>query len=124
MPIDRAIAKINAEMQREPQNLYMEAVGHHVIDSCTTEANAEAILTEGRTLRGALDAIRAEAKKQATGGVAVMTDAAVFAIADNYFGLTNTSPAAPAVPAPAAKPRAAAPAPAPGGIALDLDSFF
>ena len=32
--IDKAIEKINAEMQKDPSDRYMEIVGHYIIDRC------------------------------------------------------------------------------------------
>lgn len=113
--IQQAIIKINAEMQRNASDRYTEAIGHHVIDACTTEANATAILDQQKTLKGAMDAVRKEAQSKAKGGVAVMDDGEVYAIVDQYFGLT-TAPAAPAhTPAPAQKQAA---------VSLDIDDFF
>ncbi len=108
--IQKAIIKINTEMQKNPTDKYMEAIGHHVIDACATEANAKAVLDEKKSLTGAMGKVKDAAKKRATGGVAVIEDSEVYAMVDEYFGLT----AAPAVPA----------APAPGKVSLDIGSFF
>lgn len=38
--IDKAIEKINAAMQKDPDNRYMEIVGHYIIDRCVDEENS------------------------------------------------------------------------------------
>lgn len=111
--IQDAIIKINAEIQADPADMYLEAIGHHVIDACATEQAAAAILAEGKTLKGAMSEVRAAAQKKAKGGVAVMRDEDVYAIVDKYFGIEGAPAPAPA-PAPAAK----------AGISLDIGDFF
>ena len=32
--IEKAIEKINAEMQKDPSDRYMEIIGHYIIDRC------------------------------------------------------------------------------------------
>ena len=109
--IQKAIIKINTEMQKAPNDKYLEAVGHHVIDACTTEANAKAVMNEKKTLAGAMAEVKGAARKMATNGVAIMADDDVYAIVDKYFGIF-AAPTAPAVPA------------APGQVSLDIGSFF
>lgn len=36
--MENAIAKINAEMQKDPDNTYLEIVGHYIIDRCAEPA--------------------------------------------------------------------------------------
>lgn len=112
--IQDAIIKINAEMQADPADMYLEAIGHHVIDACATEQAAAAILAEGKTLKGAMAEVKNAVKKQAKGGVAVMRDGDVYAIVDKYFGIEGVAPAPAPSPAPAAK----------AGVSLDIGDFF
>ena len=59
---DKAIEKINAEMQKDPADQYMEIVGHYVIDRCADEAVAAKVMGKKKTLRGAMDAVMERAK--------------------------------------------------------------
>ena len=106
--IQQAIIKINTEMQKSPNDKQLEAIGHHVIDAITTEANAKAVLDEKKTLNGARAEVRSAAQKQAVNGMAMIASDEVFAIVDKYFGLTAAAPAAAA----------------PGKVSLDIGSFF
>lgn len=105
--IDEAIRKINTEIQKEPDNTYIAAVGEHIIDCITTDEAAEAVLAEGKTLSGALETVRNAMEKRTKGQrgktnssgsctVIVATDAEVFKMARDYFGLdrAETRPAA------------------------------
>lgn len=105
--IDEAIRKINTEIQKEPDNAYIAAVGEHIIDCITTDEAAEAVLAEGKTLSGALETVRNAMEKRTKGHrgktnssgsctVIVATDAEVFKMARDYFGLdrAETRPAA------------------------------
>lgn len=84
--MQKAIEKINAEMQKEPTNEYMEIIGHYIIDRCTDEATAEKILAEDKSLGGALAEIKEKAREKATNGCAVIRDEDVFSMVDEYFG--------------------------------------
>lgn len=108
--IQKAIIKINTEMQKAPNDKYLEALGHHVIDTITTEGNAKAVMNEKKTLAGAMAEVKGAARKMATNGVAIMADDDVYAIVDKYFGIS----AAPSVPT----------VPTPGKVSLDIGSFF
>lgn len=108
--IQKAIIKINTEMQKSPNDKHLEAIGHHVIDTITTEGNAKAVMNEKKTLAGAMAEVKGAARKMATNGVAIMADDDVYAIVDKYFGIS----AAPTAPA----------APASGKVVLDIADFF
>ena len=87
---DRAIEKINAEMQKDPSNRYMEIIGHYVIDRCDEALAAK--IAEGKTLKDAMTAVRRRAEKAKKGNVAVLTPGEVFGEVDKYFGLpTDTA---------------------------------
>lgn len=82
-----AIEKINAEMQKRPDDLYMEIVGHYIIDRCgEDEACEKKAADSGKSLAGAMAAVRNAAKKKAVGNCAVLTPGEVFSMIDKYFG--------------------------------------
>jgi hypothetical protein len=92
--IEKAIEKINAKMQKSPDDKYLEVVGEYIIDRVHDQRTAEAVLAEGKTLSGACDAIRAEARKNAkssilSGTVGVIRDDEAFKIVDKYFGFDD-----------------------------------
>lgn len=93
--IEDAIKKINTEIQKEPSNRYLALVGEHIIDNITSEAAAEKVLKEEKTLAKALGGIQNKASKQKTGNCAVIEDSVVYGWAREYFGLT-ANPQAPA----------------------------
>ena len=123
--IDKAIEKINAEMQKDPNNVYMEIIGHYIIDRCTDDVTAARVAADGKTLGGAMSAVTAAARKIAVGNVAALTPEPVFNAVDNYFGLSRSDDmrhralmaATGGVPM---KP----PPPAAERVALNLDDFL
>ena len=123
--IEEAIKKINAEIQKQPNNEYLALIGEHIIDCITTEDTAEEVLKTEKTLAGALREIEANAAKRKSGKVAVVEDAVVYGWAREYFGLT-TNPAKKR--SETAKPQTAAKVPAAPKkekeVNLDFDSFF
>ena len=124
--IDRAIEKINAEMQKNPSDPYTEIVGHYVIDRCADEAVAAKVMDKKKTLKGALEAVTAKARKAQKGNVAVLLPADVFGEVDGYFGL-STDPRAQLAAmgtAPGAPPVMTAPPEQPPKADIDLLSFF
>ena len=110
--IEDAIKKINTEIQKEPSNRYMALIGEHIIDNITSEAAAEKVLKEEKTLAKALDGIQNKASKQKTGNCAVIEDAVVYGWAREYFGLTGA--ANPQAPAEEAKK----------GVCVSLEDFL
>ena len=82
-----AIEKINAEMQKAPDDLYTEILGHYLIDRCTDPEDEALIGAEGKTLAGAMNAIESEARKRAKKRVGVLSDYETGKIVDDYFGL-------------------------------------
>lgn len=113
--IDKAIAKLNAEMQKEPDNRYLEILGHYVIDRCDQALAGK--ITGGRTLKGAMEAVVKRAKAARAGSVAVLTPAQVFGEVDQYFGLpTDTAAQWRAMGLPAAAPAAEQSRPSGGDI--------
>lgn len=84
--IDKAIEKINAEMQKDPSDRYMEIVGHYIIDRCDEALAAR--IAEGKTLKDAMTAVERKAQSVRNGRrVVPMTPDEVFDEVDKYFGL-------------------------------------
>lgn len=110
--IEEAIKKINTEIQKQPNNRYLALIGEHIIDQITSEAAAEKVLKEEKTLARALTGIENRARKQITGNHAVIEDAVVYGWAREYFGLTET-----------ADPQTSAEAPK-KGVCIKLEDFF
>lgn len=84
--IDQAIEKINAEMQKDPGNRYMEIIGHYIIDRCDEALAAK--IAGGKTLKDAMEAVVRKAKTLKRGNTAVLTPGEVFGEVDKYFGLS------------------------------------
>lgn len=86
--MEEAIKKINDEMQRDPNNTYMEIIGHYLIDRATAEPMVAAAINEPKkTLKGAMEKVRAIAGKKKHVGVSVLTHLEVFPAVDDYFGI-------------------------------------
>lgn len=103
--IEDAVKKINLEIQKEPDNGYTAAVGEHIIDCIISEAAADAVLAEGKTLSGALEEIRKAVEERARKHHSVdkkngncvtlaVRDEEVFKMARDYFDLPETRPKA------------------------------
>ncbi len=127
--IEKAIKKINGEMQKDPENLYMEIIGHYIIDRCGCEEVAARVAEEGKTLSGAMDAVMKKAQTSKKGNVAILTHAVVFAEVDKYFGISQDERAQEAAMMTAGAPGGSVPAPiAKAGsgkrLALDLSDFI
>ena len=91
----RAIEKINTEMQKRPDDLYMEIIGHYIIDRCgADEACEKKASDEVKTLSGAMTAVRNAAQKKAVSNCAVLTPDEVFSNIDKYFGFPADARAA------------------------------
>lgn len=122
--IEDAIRRINEEMQKAPSDRMLEAVGQYLIDICTDEDTAKALLDEKKTIAGAISAMREAARKKQHGGYYAMAPDEAWEIVRKYFGL-----AAAAAPHPSAASRQP---PSPEGegkedaekIDLDFDSFW
>lgn len=86
--IDKAIARINAEMQQHPSDRMLEAVGQYLIDLCTTEDTAKVLLDEKKTLAGAVAAMREAARKKQHGGYYAMAPDEAWEIVRKYYGIS------------------------------------
>lgn len=122
---DKAIAKINAEMQKNPNDLYTEIIGQYIIDRCSDEAVAVKAVAPGKSLAGAMSAVMAAAKKSAKNSVAVLTPAAVFGEVDKYLGIPEDRAAQAAAMMAAGGQAPAVPEVNPAGkVSLDLADFL
>lgn len=113
--IEKAITKINAEIQKAPNDTYRAIIGEYIIDHILTEDDAAKILDEDKTLEKALEEVVSKAQKQAQKNKAVIVSTTVFGWVMEYFGLECEEKAYPQTPAE--KPKAK-------GIVLSLNDFF
>lgn len=90
----QAIKKLDAEMEKakDPCSKYIAEQLLQLATSCPEVS--EKILEQKKTLAGALDAIKAEAKKHAVGGCGCVDEAQAFEIACKYYDIDNAEPAA------------------------------
>lgn len=86
--MEEAIKRINEEMQKTPDNLYIEIIGHYVIDNIKDDETAES--TKDKTLAKAMENIKSYAKKKVQDGCAVVKDKEIFDVIDKYFGFHST----------------------------------
>lgn len=104
--MQKAIAHINGQMQKSPEDRQLEVIGQYLIDRCRDEGTAAALLAKGKSLSGCMAEIRREAQRQAVHNCAMIASYEVFAMAARYYGLEEKkepdAPAlAPEMPAPA-----------------------
>ncbi|MDD4390298.1 MAG: Cas9 inhibitor AcrIIA9 family protein [Eubacteriales bacterium] len=93
--INKAIAHITEEMMKDPNDMAIVAIEEHLTSICTTEAVAVALLTEGKTLKGALGAIQEVARKRQKNGCGCVSGDEGFAIAEKYYGIDSQVASAP-----------------------------
>lgn len=93
--MQQAIEKLRGEMSKK-NNPYINLIGEYLISQIDTNPEmAELIMTEGKTIAGSLEAMKSEAKKKQSNGMAMLTDAEGFAIVQKYFGAKEiTAPSA------------------------------
>lgn len=84
----QAIKKLDAEMEKakDPYSKYIAEQLLQLATSCPEVA--EKILAEKKSLAGALDAIKAEAKKHAVGGCGCIDEIQTMEIACKYYDLS------------------------------------
>ena len=86
--IDKAIEKLTKEMMKL-NNPFAQAIEEHLTEICTSDAVAEKILQEGKSLKGACASIRDVAKKNAVGGVGAVSDEDAYRMAEEYYGINR-----------------------------------
>lgn len=103
--MQKAIDKLRAEMDSPKSNAYIKVIGQFLIRH--VEGNptaAEKLSAADKSIAQSLDAMKAEAKKVQSGGMAMLTDAEGFAIVLTYFEIdgqpvtTSSSNLRPGVP--------------------------
>ena len=86
--IDEARMKLADESSKDNKITPLEEL---LTDMITNDNIAAKILAEGKTLKGAMDMIRQEAKKDAKGGVGYVSDKRAVEIAEEYYGIADTA---------------------------------
>lgn len=105
---ERAIAKIDAEIEKEKGNRILEIIGEFLINLVTANSDAaEKLLDEKKNLKGAYEAMRNEARKYQKDGCAVLTDDEGFEVICGYYGLEYHSGGGKIVPEKASDVKAA-----------------
>lgn len=105
---ERAIAKIDAEIEKEKGNRILEIIGEFLINLVTANSDAAAkLLDEKKNLKGAYEAMRNEARKYQKDGCAVLTDDEGFEVICGYYGLEYHSGGGKIVPKKAPDVKAA-----------------
>ncbi|MDB5054440.1 MAG: hypothetical protein JWM44_2490 [Bacilli bacterium] len=76
--------KLEAEMEQGKK--YVKVIGQYLLDHLKKNpADAAAIMTEGKTIKGSIDAMRQEATKEENGGM--LSDPEGYAVVLHYFGI-------------------------------------
>lgn len=86
--INKAIEKLTKEMMKM-NDPFAQAIEEHLTGICTSDTVAAKILQEGKSLKGACDSIRVLAKKNAVGGVGVVSDEDAYKMAEEYYGISR-----------------------------------
>ena len=122
----QAIKKLDAEMEKA-QDSCSKYIAEQLLQLATSCPEvAEKILEQKKTLAGALDAIKAEAKKHAVGGCGCVDEAQAVEIACKYYSIKPTKPTA----EPAAAHQALVKTPetsmdtGAAAVSVNLDDFF
>lgn len=120
----QAVNKLRTEMEAS-KNPYVKVVGEHLLKVLEINpAAAEKVLAEGKTIAGALTAMKTEASKNKFDGMAMLTDEEGYAIALKYFGFTGTIPTPAVAPAQAAPEPPPAPVTSPPTFGISVDDLF
>lgn len=90
----RAIEKLDKEMEAAKDSCSKYIAEQLLQQATSCPEVAEKILEQKKTLAGALDAIKAEAKKHAVGGCGCVDEAQAVKIACKYYNIKATKPAA------------------------------
>lgn len=124
----QAIEKLDAEMEKAKDSCSKYIAEQLLQFASSCPEVAEKILEQKKTLAGALDAIKAEAKKHAVGGCGCVDEAQAVKIACKYYNIKATKPAAePAAVRQALGKTAGTQAETCAGedtVSVNLDDFF
>lgn len=84
-----ALEKLDNEIEKE-KNTVIQVIGNFMVQHITDyPEEAELILAEGKSLKGAYEAMRKAAEKVKVGNCAVLSDDEGFRIVKEYFGIGN-----------------------------------
>ncbi len=81
---DQAIVRVTEECQNAEHLIPFE---EYLTSICTTDAIAEKILDEGKTLKGCFENMKNIAKKRAVGGCAYIPNDEGFSMIRDYYGI-------------------------------------
>lgn len=95
--------KLQDEIASSKSNPYIQVIGNFLIQHVQANPDcADKILDKSKSIAKSLDAMKAEARKKQSGGMAMLTDAEGYAIVLKYFGIEGQP--VPAVPQPVPTP--------------------
>lgn len=90
-----AVMKLRDEMAENAQHAYVQLIGRFLLEHLHSHPeSAKHIMTERKTIKGSLAAMRDLARKQQVDGCAMLTDEEGYAIVLQYFGIPKQQAAA------------------------------
>lgn len=81
------ITKFDTECDKSPNNRVLRVICEHMIDFLHNHPQAAERIDEKKTLSGAIEEMKKEARKRAVNGCGVLTDEEGFEIIHKYFGI-------------------------------------
>lgn len=85
---EKAIEKIDAEIEKNKGNRAYEVIGEYLINLVTAHPEvSEKLMDEKKSLVGAYKEMKSKARKKAYKGCAVLTDEEGFEIVCDYYGI-------------------------------------
>lgn len=93
--LQQALQKIQAELAEKPNDQYVQVVGGFLMKHLREHPeHAQQVLADGKTIAGSLNAMREEARKRQSNGVAVLSDEEGFRVVLKYYGIEPDCPPA------------------------------
>lgn len=90
--IQKAIEKIDSEAEKIG-GTHSQIIASHIIDNyLRSDANAQIILDEKKSLKACISSITSKAKQQASGNVAMISDDTVYNWVEEYYGFSDEAP--------------------------------
>lgn len=86
--MEQAVKKLQDEITGSQNNPYIQVIGNFLIQH--VQANPECvekIMEKGKSISKSLEAMKNEARKKQSNGMAMLTDAEGYAIVLKYFGI-------------------------------------
>jgi hypothetical protein len=120
-----AINKLNGE-SKDAKDEYTKLIVAHLIKRIKEDSGlGDDVAKDGKTLDGCIAYIRDQARKQASGGVAVIEDAKVYEWAEDYYRSDVKPTEKPTEkPKPKAKPKKPTPIPVDSQVSLFDDDII